>query len=350
MITKYLSVFSVLFLFMVSCSLPINPVDRGGYGSANIKVRAPAGSPFAQVARKAIISITANDMSSSSKELSVSSNAVEGVVNNIPSGKNRKFDIQVLDSNSDVKYRGSATADVPSDQTVAVPITLTRTQGNAVINGTIVDSIPVQLDSNVVALFKCNEGSGTILFDSVNGNDTAYDVSWAGTAMNFQNSYVQITNGERFNYPELTIEMVVTPSTFSAPVSYLFCKGNDAGTIDGSLLLFFDDKGRVAFCKQGLAQPHYVAIASKAVLTPGQRYYIAVTYKTGGTADIYINGVLDTANAASDVLSPNNDYRCLIGMHDNTNYPYFFNGSISDVCISKVQRSSAEILDRYFQN
>jgi hypothetical protein len=66
------------------------------------------------------------------------------VVNNIPSGKARKFDVQILDSMSVVKYKGSATADVPTGETVSVPITLTRTSGNAVINGTIVeDSITV---------------------------------------------------------------------------------------------------------------------------------------------------------------------------------------------------------------
>ena len=130
----------IALMFVVGCSSVNNPVSvKGGYGSASIMVQAPAGSPFSKVARKAVISITANDMSASSKELTVSANAVKGVVNNIPSGKNRKFDIEILDSGSVVKYHGSATADVPTDQTVSVPITLVRTSGNAVINGVIVE-------------------------------------------------------------------------------------------------------------------------------------------------------------------------------------------------------------------
>lgn len=135
----FIGVIAVVFLIGCSGNNPVSSVRTGGYGTASINIAVPANTPFSQVARKAVISITANDMSASSKELTVSANAIQGVVNNIPSGKNRKFDVQVLDSGSVVKYRGSATADVPTDQTVSVPITLVRTAGNAVINGTIVE-------------------------------------------------------------------------------------------------------------------------------------------------------------------------------------------------------------------
>jgi hypothetical protein len=115
-----------------------------GYGVARIAIPVDSGSEFSKVASKAVISITANDMSESSKELTVSSNAIHGVVNNIPSGKNRKFDIEVLDSGNVVKYRGCSTVDVPEGSVVSVPITLVRTTGDVVITGTIVsDSITV---------------------------------------------------------------------------------------------------------------------------------------------------------------------------------------------------------------
>lgn len=113
--------------------------DSEGYGSVSVYASAPGNSQFASVAKRAEIIVTASDMARASMSLSVSGNAIRGVMNSIPSGRGRLFELRIYDSIGVVKYQGRATSDVEVDQTVTVPITLVRASGNAVINGTIVE-------------------------------------------------------------------------------------------------------------------------------------------------------------------------------------------------------------------
>ncbi len=212
---------------------------------------------------------------------------------------------------------------------------------------------PAQTDSNVVALYGCNEGTGNILQDSSgkNNNGTIYNGTWtngvSGKAVNFQSanqSYVEIANSQSFDFPEMTIEMWVKPTTIS--YQYLFSKGNDNGNAsfpgDGSILMVINN-GQVKFEKKSSVQSQSFSINSKTILVANQSYYVAATYKIGGTASIYINGILDSTKTAATILS-SSTYKCQLGkMNGDPNFPYPYNGLMDNIRISKIQRTSADI-------
>ena len=216
------------------------------------------------------------------------------------------------------------------------------------------------IDTNTVALFHCDEGSGTTMYDSSgNGNNgTIYNAAWvngiSGKGLDFQNgssAYAEIANSQNFTYNEMTIEMWVNLASFPSPVSYLFSKGNDRGNSaypgDGSILLYFGGGNHISFGISSATQASGFGISSKTIFATGKWYHIAVSYKIGGAAYIYINGALDTSIVASTVLV-SNTYKCQLGKGEWVpNFPYFLNGTMDEIRISKVQRSAAEILSDY---
>jgi hypothetical protein len=108
-----------------------------GEGVAMLKIAVIPNSPFQQLARSAVLTITAPDMIKMTTTLSLTETSVEGTVHSIPAGLNRLFEVSVFDSTNKVCYRGSATAEIITDSTVLVTLKVSRVSGGAIINGTI---------------------------------------------------------------------------------------------------------------------------------------------------------------------------------------------------------------------
>jgi hypothetical protein len=126
-------------LIVAGCnfSSPISSAANKNQGIAQIKITYAANSPFQLIARTADVSISASDMNTMVKGLTITSSTVEGLVTQIPTGSNRLFVVSVYDSAKVVRYRGSNYATIIADSTAQVTIILYRIGGDALINGSV---------------------------------------------------------------------------------------------------------------------------------------------------------------------------------------------------------------------
>jgi hypothetical protein len=164
----YLSI-ALGMILSSGCSDKGNPVVGNSEltGTALLKIMASPGGPFTTLADSAVIAITASDMLTITKELSVTDSSVEGIVSGIPSGEDRLFTVAVFDSEGTMQYRGSAKATVVADSTVNVTISVVRLSGSAIINGPVVESASIPTDG-LVAYYPFNGDANDA---SGNGNN-----------------------------------------------------------------------------------------------------------------------------------------------------------------------------------
>jgi hypothetical protein len=159
----FLMAVSLMFAILAGCgnltqvSEPVN----NGQGIALLKIAATAGGPFQMLAKTATLTISASDMLTMTKSLTITDSSVEGTITGIPAGKNRLFSVSVFDSLDTLQYQGSATANVIADSTVKVSINVDRVTGNAIVNGNIIegDSTPMSItvgDINVGIVTSAN--------------------------------------------------------------------------------------------------------------------------------------------------------------------------------------------------
>jgi hypothetical protein len=125
----------------LNCSTPqtVSVQPNANSGIALLKIAVIPNSPFQKIAKTAILTISASDMLSMTKSLTITDSSVEGKVSGIPVGKNRLFEVSVFDSLDTLQYQGSATSDVISDSMVTVFISVKRITSSANINGNIIE-------------------------------------------------------------------------------------------------------------------------------------------------------------------------------------------------------------------
>jgi formylglycine-generating enzyme required for sulfatase activity len=105
-----------------------------GYGNVSINIRvggatmakALAGTPFSNIAKRSVLTISASDMYTMSRTLTTTDSSIAGTVADIPAGNARTFTISVFDSLGKVQYAGTTAADVIADSTVFVNIAIIR--------------------------------------------------------------------------------------------------------------------------------------------------------------------------------------------------------------------------------
>jgi hypothetical protein len=132
--------FMVAFLSL-NCSNPeqVSGVFVNNNGVALLKIATATSGPFQKMARKAVLTISAADILTLTKNLSITDSSVEGKITGIPVGKSRLFTISVYDSLNVVQYKGSSTADVTPDSAVTISIKVARVTSSANINGNVTE-------------------------------------------------------------------------------------------------------------------------------------------------------------------------------------------------------------------
>jgi hypothetical protein len=149
-------VFGIMILSGCNQTVSIDDDSLSETSAVLFKISAVSNSPFAKLAKKANLTITASDMISMTRTLTITATGIEGTVAGIPSGKGRLFSVTVYDSLDSLQYTGSATSDLPRGATVNVPINIKRVTTNAVINGTVTENDTNPLNNGLVAWYPMN--------------------------------------------------------------------------------------------------------------------------------------------------------------------------------------------------
>ncbi len=181
-----------------------NSIDPNSVGTAKIVMALTSGVICGDEIVKAQVEISAADMTTITKELTVDKAAgkISGTVKDIPFGLDRKFTIKAYDKDDKVLYEGLATAEVKRKETVDVKIIAYSTEhcitvGDANINGELVDQN--SLKKGLVAYYPFN---GNANDESGNGNNgvekggLTYTIGKIGQAASFDGVDDYITLGD----------------------------------------------------------------------------------------------------------------------------------------------------------
>jgi hypothetical protein len=363
----YLSI-ALGMLLSSGCSDKRNPVvgNQEATGTALLKIMASPGGPFTTLADSAVITITAPDMLTITKELTVTDSSVEGIVSGIPAGKDRLFAVAVFDSEGTMQYRGSAKATVVADSTVNVRISVVRLSGSAIINGPVVESDSMPMDG-LVAYYpfngNANDGSG-------NGNNgTIVNVVLSkdrflrdSSAYNFaaSTSKIILGNSSSLNPPqEITISAWINPKAAGAYQQDIISKHGAYTANSQSYLLAWDagsPKKTIRFYISEDGQSLYF-IYSKSEVQPNSGWHqIVGVFKGGAIFDIYLDNIkasgdLYFANSSTNIQSTkvipariaSSSSSAQIGNWASGPVNNYFTGHIDDVRIYDRALSETEI-------
>jgi hypothetical protein len=164
-------------------------------------------------------------------------------------------------------------------------------------------------------------------------------------ALNFDGSfYVQISNHPDFNVTSnITVAAWVSVDTFDQSWQTMFCRG------DWSWRLHRSGGGdNAAFHMNGLVNG-YGADGQTNIRLPKRWVHLVGTYKNAVGANLYVNGVLDTANAGvSGLINTNGSDPVTIGAQINGGVlQRLWKGQIDEVRLYNRALSAADISELY---
>ena len=115
-----------IYLILGACSDSSIPVGVNTDESGEISVVIKLSKKAAASLTRAEVVISAADMNEISQDLTINGDTVTGTVEDIPAGNNRLFTLNGYESDGNLIYSGSASADVIAGQQIAVRITMRR--------------------------------------------------------------------------------------------------------------------------------------------------------------------------------------------------------------------------------
>jgi hypothetical protein len=279
-------------------------------GVALLKISFVANSPFSKIAESAVLTVSAPDMLKITQSLSITDSSVEGFVKGIPAGKHRLFEVSVFDSLEKIQYTGSAYADVFGDSTVLVSISLTRVNGNAIINGKVIESGPVTVsDSGLVAFWPFETSVDNTYIDATGHGYDAYSPGLTvspgivGNALDCPGGNFELivkNSKDQFDFNQFTIEtwLYTNVDCDSADrFMKVFDYQNVASGVYNSYSTHIDAEGKFIFGFDASGSS-WVTVTSNTTIRAKRWYHIACVYD-GAYLKIYINGVLDRETAYS---------------------------------------------------
>lgn len=136
---KRLCSISVLFVFACTSNHPTSPTKEGN-GAIAFQISFQSNSSFKLIADSAVLTISASDMATISKKLTIGDSTIADKVIGIPSGPKRLLQLKVYDSTGTVRYSGSETTNIIADSTLSVSMDINRLVGSLIINGSINES------------------------------------------------------------------------------------------------------------------------------------------------------------------------------------------------------------------
>jgi Concanavalin A-like lectin/glucanases superfamily len=354
---------ALIFAMLTGCgnlSQVSQPVNNG-QGSALLKIAAAAGGPFQKLAKTATLSISASDMLTMTKSLTITDSSVEGTITGIPAGKNRLFSVSVYDSLDTLQYQGSATANVIADSTVKVTINVLRIAGNAIVNGNIIegDSIP---KLGLVAYYpfsgNTNDISGNSLNATNNGATLSADRFGAANSAYYFNGNNSLTLGyfSAFKLHQFTLSVwvkmdsVQSTGTYTAIVCSPFTWSGPNG--GGAAWKLWFEGGKWKSRMYDTVDVGWKDIASNVALST-KWIHLASTFN-GSIQKFYVNGVFVDSLLSYVSYSWSDQVRDSVYAGASRESPTgalsdFMKGAIDDIRIYSRALSESEILTLYHE-
>jgi len=205
---------------------------------------------------------------------------------------------------------------------------------------------PWEVDANTLALYHCEDTSGTVVDDATGNYDGVANVTaLLGSSVHKVGDYSIYPNKVNYfqnitllsTFPgngtvELWFNPDVSISTSHANMR-LFTK---AGTL-GSLDLWFETNSNQLGFNNVYSSANHLVYSTGRTWNAEQWYHVAVMWGTGGMK-MYIDGVLEDEN--TDEGKPGNaGYPFTVGCYSyDTTTGYCFDGKIDEIRVSNIQR------------
>ncbi len=232
---------------------------------------------------------------------------------------------------------------------------------NVSVNDSSNVSVFVDFDNSLIAWYRFSEESlmnGSTLYDSSsygnngtvyandssdNGRDIGTAAGYFGRGGNFDGNgdYVDVGNDSSLvlSGSNFTFSAWVYPTSDSGDRT-IFAKGSITTPTDGWVALI-QNNDKFWFC-QGSCQPGENPQSTTSI-TVNQWWHV-VGVLSGTTADVYVNGVLESDDANFDTITEEPGRNALIGAYilsgSKTGY---FNGTIDDVMVFNRSLSAEEV-------
>lgn len=173
----------VMFFFIFGCESDKTIVDNISLSDnqvSSVRFSFPKPAELDSVVVMANALVSAPDMDSIFADLTVTTTQVEGIIENIPAGLHRKFEIFTYDADTNLTYYGHTFSDVIAGQTITVQITLypVNTTGTVIIVGTFSNFPPqagkIVFEANFdgsIDLYRINP-DGTNMINLTNMSET----------------------------------------------------------------------------------------------------------------------------------------------------------------------------------
>ncbi len=329
-----------MLLTLIACQQNSSGPDVLPEEGSELVLSFPISQQIQHLVATAEAVVSAADMDTIVAELTVTDDAVEGSIEDIPAGDNRHFEVFVYNDASELTYFGEANANVPAGQTIVLNITLypqVPNVGTVIINGTFFNS-----DSSLVAHWSFSGNA-----NDISGNE------------NHGVNYGAALTADRFGNPESAYQFDLSSATRIEVADH---ESLDFGTGDFAIsgwiktdMTLTDHNGAAIMDKYPQnALPWTLRLAVDGrlrFLADSSVYSINtvndnvwhhfVAMRENGTIKLYVDNELQGSNISTTTAS-NNNTLCFGCIHDSS-IRRLFDGSIDDVRIYNRALSLDEI-------
>nr|AEI30279.1 conserved hypothetical protein [uncultured microorganism] len=217
-------------------------------------------------------------------------------------------------------------------------------------------------DSNTVAYWDFNEGSGNMLYDlSGNGNNgTIYGATWTDgkidNALSFDgvDDYVKVPRSSSLEPVQaITIECWVYAEVQNTNIQYIRLIRKEAHMQSGYSLSWKQNEDQIQLRLNNFENGYkylYVTNPNSNSENIRQWIYIAATYQQGDSAKLYINGKLVKSEFATDFQLWHTDDLYIGGYFSNMTGFETFTGNIDEIRVSDKVRTPSEIESYWLSN
>ncbi len=334
-------IFGATFPFLQSCQSPSGPQNTGRSPSSNssvsFKIFAERNSHFYRLAHEMFVYVRAEDMPILEYKFLIEMGEVESILQGIPAGNDRIFELYVRDKKGQVQYIGVDTTDVIPNETVEINPILTR------INGNILVHVEVSSMNDLVAHYpftgnvkdsseyfnhgypKGRGGKGPEFTEDPSGNENQA-IYFSGT-----DEHINCGQGISLDIPEtisFAFWLKLSIDEDFKPASLLH-RSYDYTSPKGVMWdIAVNDEHQLTFSLGNRKDSLLTTLTTQSPIQPDSWVHIAATYD-GQQMRTYFDGDLASEkDLAMELLILPGDL--IIGTKD---YNAFFNGFLDDIRI-----------------